>query len=148
MKQKIQKYCIISIIHLERRTVLGACLAVIVDAGGGNVGVAKPFLNLGDVGLVVEGIGGGGRAQRMGADLEAELCRICLYQLVDRVGRERLLEGLGLAAVVFNRSEQRAVVVFAVAGGVEVIVDERVGPGMQRQKPHFLALAADFEMRN
>jgi hypothetical protein len=28
---------------------------VIVDAGGGDVGVAEPFLDLGDVGLVVEG---------------------------------------------------------------------------------------------
>jgi hypothetical protein len=45
---------------------------VIVDAGCGDVGVAEPFLHLGDVGLVVERIGGGRSAQRMGADLEAE----------------------------------------------------------------------------
>jgi hypothetical protein len=30
---------------------------VIVNARGGDVGVAKPFLHLGNVGLVVEGIG-------------------------------------------------------------------------------------------
>jgi hypothetical protein len=41
---------------------------VIVDPCGGDVGVAEPFLNLGDVGLVVERIGGGRRAQGMGAD--------------------------------------------------------------------------------
>jgi len=46
---------------------------VIVDAGGGNVGVAEPLLHLGDVGLVVERVGGGRRSQRMGADLKAEL---------------------------------------------------------------------------
>jgi hypothetical protein len=51
-----------SIRHLKRRTVLGPGLAVIVDAGGGDVGVAEPFLNLGDVGLMVERIGGGRRA--------------------------------------------------------------------------------------
>jgi hypothetical protein len=45
---------------------------VIVDAGGGDVGVAEPFLDLGDVGLVVERVGSGRRAQRMGADLEPE----------------------------------------------------------------------------
>ena len=63
----------LSIVHLERRAVLGPRLAVIVDAGGGDVGVAEPLLDLGDVGLVVERIGGGRRPQRMGADLEAEL---------------------------------------------------------------------------
>jgi hypothetical protein len=46
-----------SIIHLERRTILGPRLAVIVDAGGGDVGVVEPLLNLRDVGLVVERIG-------------------------------------------------------------------------------------------
>jgi hypothetical protein len=43
---------------------------VIVDAGGGDAGVPKPLLDLGDVGLMIERIGGGRRAQRMGADLE------------------------------------------------------------------------------
>jgi hypothetical protein len=51
----------------------------------------------------------------------------------------------GLAAVAIDRPEQGAVVVFAVAGGVEVIVDQCVGPGMQRQKPRLLALAVDFD---
>jgi hypothetical protein len=30
---------------------------MIVDARGGDIGVAKPFLHLGDVGLVIERIG-------------------------------------------------------------------------------------------
>jgi hypothetical protein len=76
--------------------------------------VAEPLLDLGDVGLVVQRVGGGRRTERMGADLEAQLCRIRFNQFVDRVGRERALEGL--AAVVFDRPEQRAVLVFAVAG--------------------------------
>jgi hypothetical protein len=49
---------------------------MIVDARGGDVCVAEPFLNLGNVGLVVEGIGGGRRPQRVRADLEPELRRI------------------------------------------------------------------------
>jgi hypothetical protein len=32
--------------------------------------VPEPLLDLGDVGLMIERIGGGRRAQRMGADLE------------------------------------------------------------------------------
>jgi hypothetical protein len=43
--------------------------------------VAEPFLDLGDVGLVVERIGGGRRPQRMGADLEPQFRRIPFYQL-------------------------------------------------------------------
>jgi hypothetical protein len=35
--------------------------------------VAEPFLHLGNVSLMVERIGSGRRAQRVGADLEAEL---------------------------------------------------------------------------
>jgi hypothetical protein len=62
-----------SVIDLERRTVLRPRLAVIVDSGGGDVGVAEPLLDFGDVGLVVERVGGGRRAQRVGADLETKL---------------------------------------------------------------------------
>ena len=60
---------------------------MIVDARGGDVGVAEPFLHLGDVGLVVERVGGGRRAQRMGADLEAEQRRVGPHQLVDAIRR-------------------------------------------------------------
>ena len=45
---------------------------MVVDAGGGDVGVPQPLLHLGDVGLVVQRIGRSGRAQRMRADLEPE----------------------------------------------------------------------------
>jgi hypothetical protein len=47
---------------------------VIIDGGGGDVGVAEPLLHLGDVGLVIDRVVGGRGAQRMGADLEAHLC--------------------------------------------------------------------------
>ena len=46
---------------------------MIGDAGGGDVGVAEPLLNLGDVGLMIEGVGGGRRPKRVGADLKGEL---------------------------------------------------------------------------
>ena len=40
-----------------------------------------------------------------------------------------------------TRPEQRAVFIGAVPGGLEVIVDERVGAGMQRQIPRLAAFA-------
>ena len=51
--------------NLKRRTVFRPGLAVIVNPGGGDIGVAEPLLDLGDVGLMVERIGGGRRPQRM-----------------------------------------------------------------------------------
>ncbi len=80
-----------SVGDFESRTVLRSGRAVIVDAGGGDVGVAKPLLHLGDVGLMIERVGGGGRSKRMGTDLEAELRRIPPHQPVDDVGIERLV---------------------------------------------------------
>ena len=56
---------------------------MIVDAGGGDVGVPEPFLYLGDVGLVVERIGGSRSAQCVGADLEAQLRGISSDKPVD-----------------------------------------------------------------
>jgi hypothetical protein len=90
---------------------------VIVDAGGGDVGVAEPFLNLGDVGLMIERVGGGRRAQRMGADRKAELRGIASHQLVDAVRSDRRFQPPG--AVVADRPEQRAGLVEGVAGGVD-----------------------------
>jgi hypothetical protein len=63
----------VSVIHFEGWTVLRSRFAVIVNPRGGDIGVPEPFLNLCDVGLMVERIGGGRRPQRMGADLKPEL---------------------------------------------------------------------------
>jgi len=89
--------------------------------------VAKPFLHLGDVGLVIERIGGGGRTQSMSADLEPELRRIGSHQLVNAVGRDRAFSLVG--PVVADRTEQRAVVVGAVAGRLEVTLMSPLVPG-------------------
>jgi hypothetical protein len=97
---------------------------VIIDAGGGDVGVAEPLLDLGDVGFVVERVGGGRRPKRVGANLEAEIGRIAAHDLVDGIGRKRLLEAAG--TVVLARTEQGAALVRAVPGGLKVIVDELV----------------------
>src|ERR1700730_1251476 len=44
--------------------------------------------------------------------------------------------------------ERRSVLVRAVAGGFEVIVDQLVGPWVQRRIPGLLALAGDVQMRH
>ena len=43
---------------------------MVVDPGGRDVRVPEPLLHLGDVGLVVECVGGGRSAQGMCADAE------------------------------------------------------------------------------
>jgi hypothetical protein len=57
----------VSVIYLEGRTVLGPRFAVMVNPRRGDIGVPEPFLNLRDIGLMVERIGGGRRPQRMQA---------------------------------------------------------------------------------
>ena len=84
---------------------------MIVDSGCRDIGMAEPFLHFGDICLVVEGIGGGGRAQRVGADLEAERRRITAHQLRG-VRCQRLVEAVG--TVVANGAEEGAVVVGTV----------------------------------
>ena len=46
------------------------------------------------------------------------------------------------------RAEEGAVVVGAVPGRLEVVVDQLVGARMERQIPRLLALAGDLEMRH
>ena len=104
---------------------------MIVNAGSGDVGVAEPFLHLGDVGLMIERVGGGSRAQRVGADLEAEESRIGPHEPVNPVGCERGIEPA--SGVVLDRAEQGAVQILAVASGFEVIVDQLVRAGVQRR---------------
>ena len=51
-------------------------------------------------------------------------------------------------AVVADRPEQRAGLVEAVPGGVEVVVDQPMGAGVQRQIARLAALAGDFQVRH
>jgi hypothetical protein len=119
---------------------------VIVDAGGGNVRVAKPFLHFGDVGLMVERVGRSRRLQRMRPDLKSEPRGVGAHKLVNAVGRDRLVEPAG--RVVAKGPEQRAGVVGPVAGRIKVVIDEAVDARMQRQIARLAAFARHFEMRD
>ena len=99
---------------LKGGAVLGPRLAVIVDAGSGDVGVAEPLLDLGDVGLIIERIGGGRRPQRVSAYLEAEVGRVAAHNL-----------GMASGEIAFSRRpvrlfltgrNKRAVLVAAMLG--------------------------------
>ena len=101
--------------------VLRLHLAPIINAGRRNVGVPEPFLDLSDVGVVIERIGGGGRAQRVGADLQAQCQSVTADEFVDAVWGDGVIELAG--AVVADGSEQRAFGVGGVAGFVKVVVE-------------------------
>lgn len=45
---------------------------MVINPRGGDVSVPQPFLHLGDVGLVVERVGRGGRPQRVRPDRETQ----------------------------------------------------------------------------
>src|SRR5665213_3641389 len=104
----------ISVCHLESRTVLGPRLPMIVDPRSADIGVAEPFLHLGNVGLMIERVGCGGRAQRMRADLESQLRRISPHQLVNAVRRDCAFGPAG--AVVADGSKQRTALIGAMTG--------------------------------
>jgi hypothetical protein len=87
--------------HLESRAILRPRPAMIVDPHSCDVGMAEPFLHLG-CRPGVERIGGGGRAQRMRADLEAQRRKIGPHQFVNPVRGDRRIMAAG--AVVADRA--------------------------------------------
>jgi hypothetical protein len=108
--------------------------------------MAEPFLHLDDVGLVVEGVGGGSRAQHVRANLEPEQRRIGAHPSINAVTGDHLLKAAG--AVVADRAEPRTVFIGAVPGGIKIIVNERGGAGMQGQIARLAAFAGNSEMRH
>ena len=77
-----------SVGHFERRAILGTRAPVIVNSGCGDIGVAKPLLHLGDVGLVIERIGGGGRCA-CGEKRDNLPGRFCRRGMTGARGRDR-----------------------------------------------------------
>ena len=64
----------------------------------------------------------------------------------DAVGGDRRFQPPG--AVVADRPEQRAPFVEAMPGRVEIVVDQPMGAGVQRQIARLAALAGDFQVRH
>jgi hypothetical protein len=84
-----------SVAHFKGRRIFRLHLAPIINPGCCNVGVPQPFLDFGNVGVVVKRIGGGGGAQRMGADLESQSASITADEFVDTVRGDGVVELAG-----------------------------------------------------
>ena len=63
---------VLSVIYLKRRTILRPRFTAIVKPGGRDVGMPQPLLDLGDVRLMVERVGGRRCAQGMSTNLEPQ----------------------------------------------------------------------------
>ena len=94
--------------------------------------MTEPFLDLRDVGLVLEGVGRGGRPQGVHTNDDTELLRIAADELVDPISGERPAELAG--AVVADRTEEGAGFVERMAGGLEVIGEQLLGARLQRDE--------------
>ena len=62
----------LSVLDPERRAFLGSRAAPVVEARSGDAGVAEPFLDAADVGVVLEGVGRGRGPERMHAEAAHE----------------------------------------------------------------------------
>jgi len=83
--------------------------------------MSEPILHLGDVGVVVEGIGCGGRAQSIGADIEAEQGGIVPDQPVYPARRNRILQGAG--CVVADRPDEGTGIVVTMPQRLQIFED-------------------------
>jgi hypothetical protein len=135
-----------SIRHLERRAILRPRPPMIVNARRRDVRMPQPFLHFGNIGLVIERIGGGSCPQRMGADLKPKQRRIRAHQPVDAISGDRIAKLAG--AVVAGWAEQRTIFIGAVPGDIEIVMDQGMGAGMQRHITGFAAFAGHPEMRH
>src|ERR1700730_6215388 len=133
----------VSIVDLKRRAVLRPGLAMIVDAGGRDIGVTPGPWRCRPSGRAHwwrPAPAAHGRQSRSRDQLSSA------HDLVDGIGREGFLEAAG--AVVLERTKEGAVLVPPTPGDLEVIMDQFVGARVQRQIPGFLALAGDLDVRH
>ena len=129
-----------SVADAERGAVLGPACTPVVEAGGADVGVAEPVLDASDVGVVLEGVGGGGGPEGVDDALHGNGGRrgVLPDELVDAVACERPAGPAGL-----GRLEQGCVPVAAVGCELEVIAQGRERGRVDRHGPGLRALAAD-----
>lgn len=107
-----------SIFHSERRAVFGPRFPAIVEPGCADMGVTKPSLDVGQVGSVFQGVGGGGGAQGVQAQpiqRDAGLPAVNFHHRVDAVSGDGLIQ---LSRhVVAGGAEESPVLVVRPAGG-------------------------------
>jgi hypothetical protein len=90
--------------------VFWACFAPVVEARSGNIRVPQPFLDLGDIGLVIERVGRSRRAQGVDAeavDLGLDAGRAAVFAddvVIDGIRIERTVEFLRARLLVTGRN--------------------------------------------
>src|SRR5258708_14346243 len=100
----------------------------VVDSGRGNVGVTEPFLNLGDIGLMLQCIGRRRCPQAMHAQslyLDLSARRVSEHDLVDAISSQRCM---GLSSC---RLKEGGIRRFAMSGDRKISVDAFSAAGMQ-----------------
>ena len=116
--------CPWSVAHPEYRTVLRPRLPVVVDPRSTHVRVAKPLLDLRDVGALVERVGCGGGAGRVRPEpvnADADLCPVEFQNLMRAVRGERRIRRP--PSVIPNRLKEGRRGEGAVTGRLEVFGD-------------------------
>ena len=135
---------------LERRGILRPGFTSVIEAGSADVGVAKPLLHFGDVGLVVEGVGSS--RCRKGVDAETGQVHTSLHgveanhTVVDRSRGEGFVQVTGDR--VFHRTEQGTARLFAVASSFQVVVDSFQRACMDGNVAQLATFAVDPQMED
>jgi hypothetical protein len=101
-----------SVAHLEHRTLFREAIALVVEASGGNIGVAEHLLDFREIRAVFEGVGGRRGPQTMRPDWKAEGGGIFAYQLIHAVRRHAVF---GIAATIVQGVKERTRLILAVA---------------------------------
>ena len=121
---------------------------MVVYARRTDVGVAEPFLNLRNVGTLIQRICRRSCAGGVGAEAlhrDSDLFAVAFDHPVDAGGLQGGFQA-GAGGVGSHGFEEQGVAVGAMAGGVQVFGDGAQGASVDRDVAQFLALAVDAEM--
>jgi hypothetical protein len=138
-----------SIRYAEGGAVFGAGAAPVVGPGGRDVGVPQPFLDFAQIGAPVQGVGGrrgpqGVRPETFSVN-PRRLGVLAQHAVVNGPVGERPA-GVPPPRRVFQGSEERPVRVFAVAGGLEVVMDPFEGQRVGRHVAHLCAFSENTQV--
>ena len=141
-----------SIFHAKCRAVFGLALPPVVEARRRHVGVAEPFLDLGDISFVRERVcrrRGAQRVNAQAADIAADAGLEAVFAndvAVDRCRIEMAVEAAG--AVVFYWPEQGSVGVGPMSRPIQILLDRALRGRVDRDETDLVALALDPEMQD
>jgi hypothetical protein len=92
---------------------------MIINPGRRNMGMPEPLLHLG---VVSEGVGSGGGARRMSANLNSQSECVPSHQPVESIGCDGVVEPT--RAVITHRAEEGALGVRCVMRFIEIVIEK------------------------